>query len=417
MPVRENPTMEYKESVSPAFLKTVSAYANYGTGKIVFGIDDDGAVVGVEDPMAACLRIENMINDSLDPSPRYSIEIDEADKTVTLTVYEGRNKPYRSKGKAYRRNDSATVEVDRLEYGRLTLEGSNLTFDMLPASEQNLTFEALEAKMSEKLGISNLTDDIMRTLRLLGRDGYTNAAAILADENEFPGIDCVRFGGSEDMILDREACVGASALTQADSATRMFERYFCYEQVEGMERVRGERIPSEAFREAVANALVHRTWDVRANVQVAMYDDRATITSPGSLPPGLSVEQYLHGQISVLRNPVVAETFLKLGYIEKFGTGVERIRRSYRGSVSQPTFEVLDGIVTVTLPALDAFSGSDEEYRVLKSLSNGEILTRAELEEATGLSRARVLGALEALVSRGLVVKRGAGRGTKYLRP
>lgn len=67
----------------------------------------------------------------------------------------------------------------------------------------------------------------------------------------------------------------------------------------------------------------------------------------------------------------------------------------------KPLFEVLDGIVTVTLPVIDAFSGSDEEYQVLKSLSNGEILTRAELEESTGLSRARVLGALEPLVGRG----------------
>ncbi len=417
MPIRENPTMEYKESVSATFLKTVSAYANYGTGKIVFGVDDAGAVVGLDDPMATCLRIENMINDSLDPAPRYSIEVNEADKTVTLTVYEGRDKPYRSKGKAYCRNDSATVEVDRLEYGRLTLEGSNLTFDMLPASEQNLTFKTLETKMSEKLGISRLTDDIMRTLRLLDRDGYTNAAAILADENSFPGVDSVRFGGSEDVIFDRETHAGISAFAQADGATQMFERYFCYEQIKGKERVRSERVPSEAFREAVANALVHRTWDVRANVQVAMYDNRVTITSPGSLPPGLSVEQYLHGQISVLRNPVIAEAFLKLGYIEKFGTGVERIRRSYRGSVSQPLFEVLDGIVTVTLPVIDAFSGSDEEYQVLKSLSNGEILTRVELEESTGLSRARVLSALESLVGQGMVVKRGAGRATKYARP
>ena len=41
----------------------------------------------------------------------------------------------------------------------------------------------------------------MRTLRLLGKDGYTNAAAILADKNDFPGIDCVRFGDTEDVIL------------------------------------------------------------------------------------------------------------------------------------------------------------------------------------------------------------------------
>lgn len=416
MVVRESPTIEYKESVTPTFLKTVSAYANYGTGKIEFGVDDEGVAVGLANPVEECLRIENMINDSLDPAPRYSLEPDEKRGTVTLTVYEGQDKPYRSKGKAYRRNDSATVEVDRLEYGRLTLEGSNLTFDALTSARQDLSFHALEHKCIDHLGISELTPDIMRTLRLLGRDGYTNAAALLADENEFPGIDCVRFGESEDVILDRETTVGVSAIEQVDRAVAMFVRYYRYERIEGFERVRADRIPLEAFREAVANALVHRTWDVQANVQVALYNDRVVVTSPGSLPAGLTTEQYLYGQISVLRNPIVAEVFLKLDYIEKFGTGIARIRRAYRDSLSQPIFDVRGGMVTVTLPVTDAFEGSEEEVQVLKALSGGRIMSRSEIEKQTGLSRTRTLTALESLIERSAIVKQGTGRATKYER-
>lgn len=416
MVVRESPIVEYKESVTPTFLKTVSAYANYGTGKIVFGVDDEGVAVGLANPVEECLRIENMINDSLDPAPRYSLEPDEKRGTVTLTVYEGQDKPYRSKGKAYRRNDSATVEVDRFEYGRLTLEGSNLTFDALTSARQDLSFHALEHKCIDHLGISELTPDIMRTLRLLGRDGYTNAAALLADENEFPGIDCVRFGESEDVIFDRETTVGVSAIEQVDRAVAMFVRYYRYERIEGFERVQADRIPLEAFREAVANALVHRTWDVQANVQVALYNDRVVVTSPGSLPAGLTTEQYLYGQISVLRNPIVAEVFLKLDYIEKFGTGIARIRRAYRDSLSQPIFDVRGGMVTVTLPVTDAFEGSEEEVQVLKALSGGRVMSRSEIEKQTGLSRTRTLTALESLLKRNAVVKQGTGRATKYER-
>ena len=416
MVVRESPTVEYKESVTSTFLKTVSAYANYGTGRIEFGVDDEGAVVGLEDPVAECLRIENMINDSLDPAPRYSLESDEKHGTVTLTVYEGQDKPYRSKGKAYRRNDSATVEVDRFEYGRLTLEGSNLTFDALTSARQDLSFHTLERKCIEHLSISELTLDIMRTLRLLGKDGYTNAAAILADENEFPGIDCVRFGDTEDVLLDRETATGQSAIEQVDRAVAMFARYYRYERIEGFERVQTDRIPLEAFREAVANALVHRTWDVQANVQIALYDDRVVVTSPGSLPAGLTTEQYLYGQISVLRNPIVAEVFLKLDYIEKFGTGIARIRRAYRNSINQPIFDVRGGMVTVTLPVTDAFEGSEEELQVLKVLSGGRIMSRSEIEKQTGLSRTRVLAALESLIEQNAIVKQGTGRATKYER-
>ena len=220
----------------------------------------------------------------------------------------------------------------------------------------------------------------------------------------FPGIDCVRFGDTEDVILDRETATGLSAIEQVDRAVAMFARYYRYERIEGMERVQTDRIPLEAFREAVANALVHRTWDVRANVQIALYDDRVVVTSPGPLPAGLTTEQYLYGQISVLRNPIVAEVFLKLDYIEKFGTGIARIRRAYRDSLSQPVFDVRGGMVAVTLPVIDAFEGSEEEVQVLKALSGGRILSRGEIEQQTGLSRTRTLTALESLLNRNSIV-------------
>ena len=65
--MRETNDLEFKESITKTFLKTVSAFANYGTGRIVFGVDDSGATIGLSDPTADALRIENMINDSLDP--------------------------------------------------------------------------------------------------------------------------------------------------------------------------------------------------------------------------------------------------------------------------------------------------------------------------------------------------------------
>lgn len=163
----------------------------------------------------------------------------------------------------------------------------------------------------------------------------------------------------------------------------------------------------------MANALVHRTWDVRAHVQVAMYDSRVVITSPGSLPPGLDTEQYLYGQISVLRNPVLAEVFLKLDYIERFGTGIARIRRAYQGSLSQPTFDVRGEVVAVTLPVVDTFEGTEAERRVAMALRSGHVLSRAALEGETELSRAQTLAAL---LEKRLVVKLGDGRSTRYAR-
>lgn len=417
MVIWESPTVEYKVAVTSSFLKTVSAFANYGTGRIVFGVDDGGSRVGLDDPVSSCLRIENMINDSLDPVPQYVLEPDESTGTVTLTVYEGPDKPYRSKGRAYRRGDSSTIEVDRFEYGRLVLEGSNRSYDELRSTCQDFTFQLLERKLTEKLGLEVLSKDVLLTLGLLTRDGYTNAAALLADKNDFPGTDIVRFGATEDVILDRETLTGISVLQQIDLAVETYARYYCYERIEGTTRTPVSRVPREAFRETVANALVHRTWDVRSNVQIALYDDRIVVTSPGSLPSGMTEEQYLYGQVSVLRNPVLAEVFLKLEYIEKFGTGIARIRRAYQGSLSAPIFDLRRGFVTVTLPVVDAFEGTDDERSILKALGGGRVLTRRAIEEETHLGRGSALAALGSLVEKGLVTRVGEGRATRYARP
>ena len=56
--MRETATLEFKQQLSKSYLKTVSAYANYGTGKIIFGIADDGTPVGLADPQDTCLRID-----------------------------------------------------------------------------------------------------------------------------------------------------------------------------------------------------------------------------------------------------------------------------------------------------------------------------------------------------------------------
>ena len=85
--MRESKTIEFKETVSNTFLKTVSAYANYGTGKILFGITDEGEVKGIQNLSQACLDIENRINDGLDPVPEYVLEMNEKTAVITLTVF------------------------------------------------------------------------------------------------------------------------------------------------------------------------------------------------------------------------------------------------------------------------------------------------------------------------------------------
>lgn len=84
------------------------------------------------------------------------------------------------------------------------------------------------------------------------------------------------------------------------------------------------------------------------------------------------------GRYPCSETPSLQRPFLKLDYIEKFGTGIARIRRAYRDSINQPIFDVRGGMVAVTLPVTDALEGSEEEVQVLKALSGGRIMSRSE---------------------------------------
>ncbi|MDO4797302.1 MAG: ATP-binding protein [Coriobacteriales bacterium] len=415
--MRESRHLELKERVSNTFLKTVSAYANYGDGEILFGVTDDGRKIGLDDPVGDTLRIENAINDGLSPRPEFEVYRDASSRVVTLRVREGDDKPYLYRSKAYRRSDTSTVEVDGLELRRLVLEGSNRTFDELRSQSQDLSFEVLEAALLSEVGIESFGNDTLRTLGLLSRkDGFNNAAALLADTNQFPGIDMARFGIDINSILDRETHSGISVLTQLDATLSMFDRYYTYEQIEGFRRTPHERVPREAFREAVANAIAHRAWDVGAHIRVSMYDDRIEVASPGGLPKGITVRDYLAGNISVLRSPILGNVLFRLGVIEQFGTGVRRIRRSYEGCDVKPLFSVTDGSVTVTLPVVDISPELDIDERSVYALfAPGRVLSSAQISEATGFGKDKCLRLLGQLVEKGLVRVQGAGRSTRYV--
>jgi len=142
--MKENRELELKSIITNTFFKTVSAFANYGSGRIIFGIDDDGKVVGIEDLGETCLNLENKINDNIVPKPNFKFIKNGKNKTITLVIEEGLDKPYLYKRKAYKRNDTSTIEVGRLELNRFTLEGMNQYFEKLKSNNQDLKFEALK---------------------------------------------------------------------------------------------------------------------------------------------------------------------------------------------------------------------------------------------------------------------------------
>ena len=416
--MKESRQLEFKETISNTFLKTVSAFANYDGGSILFGVNDAGEVVGINDIEQKCLDIENSINDCIKPQPEYSMEIINVGKTISLNVRPGVNKPYMYKGKAYKRNDTSTIEVDQIELKRLILAGENMDYEELPSHDQNLEFSYLEQELISKTGIKKLNIDILKTLNLYSdNSGYNIAAAIVSDKNDLPGIDIAKFGETISIFQKRKTLEHQSIIRSFFEAVEMYKDYYQYEKVEGFERKLIETIPEEAFREALANAIIHRVWDINSHIRVSMFDDRVEIVSVGGLPNSVTVESYLSGDLSVLRNPILANIFHRLNLIEKFGTGIRRIKEAYADSQTKPTFEVTENLIKVTLPLLSENMGlTQDELAVYSVLSKNINKPISEIMSSPGIEfgKSKVTEILKRLADKKLVDIEGTGRGTKY---
>ncbi len=262
--------------------------------------------------------------------------------------------------------------------------------------------------------------DILKTLKLVDKEGFYNIAGeLLADKNntDYSGVDIVRFGRDSNQILDRETFNNMSLLTLYDKTIEVFQRYYQYEEIDGYSRVRKELIPREAFREALANAIVHRAMDIRRYIQIAMYKDRIEINSPGGLPKGISKENYLDGNVSILRNPIVAGVFYRLKYIEQFGTGIGRIINEYAESLSKPSFKIDEDNIKIVLPLLetDFASLSHEEVEIYRLIKEEDELSRLEIEGKTGFNKTKALRVIKNLTDKNLLEMRGKGPRTTYV--
>ena len=434
----ETVNLEFKREFTKNILKTVSAYANYHDGEIIIGIEDDLNIVGVNDVVSLRLKLENSINDSISPRPYYEItEKVLNDKTlIILKVYHGENTPYLYDNKAYKRMDTSTIVVDRYDYENLILNGRNQGYDEIFTQEDNLKFDYLSKKLREILGLNMLSPDILKTLGLIRNNKYTNAAALVSDNNPHSnsGISLIRFEGNTIAnIRDRIYLNNLSILEMFDKSIDFYYKHInTAEIIQGAYRKTLEQVPFVAYREAVANAIVHRDYSIKAENRIEIYDDRIEIVSPGGLPIGITEEEYLDGRISISRNKIISDLFFRLGIIERLATGIRRIRQYYRDYDVKPIFSITANSIKVILPFTNNNNNSSSE-RVNEStneyyseLTESERLlinyirinkhiTRIEAEKLLDVKKTYTVKILNELIQKGILKRVGIGRNTMYV--
>ena len=232
-------------------------------------------------------------------------------------------------------------------------------------------------------------------------NGYNNAAGLLADQNHFPGIDMVRFGENISIIQKRVTFENRSILEVYEKAIEIFRDYYQYEEIKGADRKKIEKIPEAAFREAIANGLIHRIWDVESQIRVLMFEDRIEVVSPGGLPAGITKEEYLSGKLSVLRNRNLANVFYRLGFVEIFGR--------------KPEFEVSENAIQIVLPVWESnLDLTEDEKMIYGILSKNRLKSMGEIAPYVSFGRSKTTKLLKEMEEKGIITVEGKGRNTKY---
>ncbi|MEA3423045.1 MAG: putative DNA binding domain-containing protein [Bacillota bacterium] len=426
-------TMEYKQEYSKTILKTICAFANFHDGIIVIGIKDNNDIVGVQKIDELKLNIENAINDAILPNPYYEFDIDtiEDAKILLVKVHKGDHTPYTYKGKSYIRRDTSTVQTDTITHQNLLLAGRNLGYEDLPVPFETLSFSYFESLLKKEYQISSLSEDLLRTLGLLKNNEYNNAAALVSDENPIDNA-VVQLAAFSDKgvgrIKDRNTLASISILKQYDECMSFYKKHINVgEIIEGAYRKTVEDVPYIAYREAVANMIVHRDYSVSVDARIEFFSDRIEIVSPGGLPLGMLVEEYMEGMLSKPRNKTLTDIFLRLKIIERLATGVRRIKEQYIHQEIKPIFKVSENAVIVILPYVkessapvneavreNAITLTGKELIIYNLIRKQPSIKRAEIQNHINLEKSQTIELLNILRNAGWIIKVGNGPATGY---
>ena len=181
-------------------------------------------------------------------------------------------------------------------------------------------------------------------------------------------------------------------------------------------------LPPDAVGEAIVNAIAHRDYHSNASVEVRLFADRLEVWNPGSLPGTLTLDDLRNDHPSVPRNPLIAESLYLTRYIEKAGSGTQRMIELCReAGLPEPNYELRAGSFVLTLwrdwltaEVMAGFHLNERQLKGLACLRTEGRLTSGRYQELTGISRQTASRDLEDMVKKGILNRYGDRRGTFY---
>jgi ATP-dependent DNA helicase RecG len=445
----ENKRVEFKEQLpkNESIVKTIIAFSNTSGGKLIIGVNDNREIVGIDDEHIFELqdKITSLIFDSCYPNilPEiYTLNLD-GKLLLVIEVFRGNLLPYYLKKEG--KNNGTYIRVGATNRKavfeniiELERQRRNISFDEeenfeypLDTFDLDIIFKEFE-KIAKRCDREKLTN--MKLIKELnGQFMATNALAIVLGRFDNVVIKCARFKGTTmETFIDKKEFSGNLFYILEEAIKFLQNHLHLNAKIEGMRRVEEYEIPLLALREIVLNAIVHRDYTRNSDIKIAIYDDIVEVISVGGFVNGLTIDEISNGR-SELRNRVVANLFKELQYIESWGSGIEKVRKScdereikfkliekglfveaifYRpqisGSIKKPSENI--GKVSEKYRKV-----SDNEQKILEYIHEHSQITSKEVESLLGLKEARARRILKEMVEKGIISRLGSGRSTYYV--
>jgi len=353
--MQESQNIEWKEIWKDEYLKWICGFANANGGKIFIGKNDTGEIVGLKNSKKLLEDIPNKVRDVLGILVDIDLHKKEEGEYLEIII-EPQPFAVSYKGQYFYRSGSTKQELKGVALDKFLLEKKGKTWDSVPIPKISIidlkeeTFEffkrrAVKSKRIDESILNENNENVLENLKLTDKSLLKRATVLLfhSDPEKFVTGAFVKIGyfqSDTELIFQDE--IHGNLFEQIETTIEiLFTKYIkALISYEGIHRIETYEYPKDAVREALLNAIAHKDYAYGYPVQISVYDDKLMIWNEGRLPENWTVEKLLQKHSSKPRNPDIANTFFRAGYIESWGRGtIKIIEQSIKHGLPTPEFK------------------------------------------------------------------------------
>ena len=429
LPKTESQTVEFKSSFNEDIIETLVAFSNAKGGTVYVGVSDKGKPQGISIGKETIQKWINEIKSKTNPQIIPDIEVLNIDNkdVISLIVIEYPIKPVSVRGKYFKRigNSNHLLSADEIANEHLKTINSSWDFyidtshSLFNLSEEKITKFVNRIKQNDTIQQAGLSDeDILNKMEIL-RDGKVTFGAYLLFVKDYCAISDVQVGRfKSDITIIDSISLNCDLFKEIDDIMTFIKKHLKVEYIITGNPQRIERFdyPLDAIREIVVNMVVHRDYRDSSASIIKIFDDKIEFYNPGKLYGGITVQDLLSGNyISKSRNKLIARVFKEIGIIERYGSGIMRVRKICKEyGIKEPEFnEIFNGFQVILynekLVVTDKVTDkvTDNQQAIINHIVENKNISASQISKIIGISKRKVLQNILKLKKNGILERVG----------